>query len=440
MTDKTKLVFNWIGPRGPIWNTELPNVLSFAGASEQCSINSHFWWNDDTWLMLFKHASDHYEIAPSFNLDVNDDSYFIYPFTLSWRIPFESYFMGRTGILEFSHMPMHLINLARYRNGYILINHSVEAFMGPGYISALHSYFGNIHNIPLHKIIYVTGCINSTEMYEQYCIDNNVPDSKDHRLTIISYPSSQTIFKPNLEESEAVYDTETIPEKLFLMWNRRYRNHRILLALVLESFGLIDKSYISFSDVDIERPTRKFADAVPHHLIQNWAMQIDPNATESFASRLPLVIDNETNINQMCADRGNVSRPYYQNSLVSLITETNFENAEVTLTEKSYKPIKEKHPFIIAGVNGALKGLRKAGFKTFGEFWNEGYDDIQDPYLRIQAISNIIKDISTWDNDRILDFKRRVKPILEHNFQVLKESSPRTMALEINNIIRGNHA
>jgi hypothetical protein len=440
MIDKTKLVFNWIGPRGPIWNTELPNVLSFAGATEHCSVNSHLWWNDDTWLMLFKSANDEYEISPSFNIDVEDNSFFIYPFTLSWRIPFENYFMGKTGILEFAHMPNHLINLVRNKNGYILINHSVEAFMSHGHLAALHSYFNNTHGIPLHKIIYVTGCINSEEMYESYCTSNKVPDDKRSRLTIISYPSSQTIFKSNLEEAEPYYDCEKLPEKLFLVWNRRYRSHRTILALILESFNLIDRAYISFSDVHIERQTRSFVHEVPHHLIQNWELNISSEAINSFAARLPLVLDNETNINQMCQDLGNVSRPYYQNSLISLITETNFTENEVTLTEKSYKPIKEKHPFIIVGVNGALKGLRKAGFKTFGEFWNESYDEFQDPARRMQAIRNIIAEIATWDNDKILDFKRRVKPILEHNYNVLKNSSPRTMALEINNIVRGNNA
>jgi hypothetical protein len=174
--------------------------------------------------------------------------------------------------------------------------------------------------------------------------------------------------------------------------------------------------------------------------MENWGLAELSEVVESFAARLPLVLDNETNINQMCQDLGNVSRPYYQNSLISLITETNFTENEVTLTEKSYKPIKEKHPFVTVGVNGALKGLRKSGFKTFGEFWDEGYDDLIDPSERMRAIKTVIEDISRWDNDKILDFKRRVKPILEHNYNVLKDSSPRTMALEINNIVRGNNA
>lgn len=439
--DKIKIVYSWIGPRGPIWNTELPNLLSFAGASEQCSLNTHYWWNDDIWPTFFKHASDAYEVDAAFNIDVEDESYFVYPFSLAWRIPFENYFMGRTGILEFSHMPNHLIKLIREKNGYILINHSVEAFMGPGYLSALHSYFGNSHGIPLHKIIYVTGCINSAELYERYCNDNNIPNNKESRLTIISYPSSQTIFKPNLEdEPEAVYDTETLPNKLFLSWNRRYRPHRMILGLVLESLNLIDRSYVSFSDVDIERQTRRFEQALPLHYVQNWVSDLSQETINSFSARLPLVIDNETNINQMCEDRGNVSRPYYQDSLISLITETNFDNDEVTLTEKSYKPIKEKHPFIILGVSGALKGLQRAGFRTFGEFWDESYDDIAEPGARMRAIRSVLDDIANWDDNRILDFKRRVKPILEHNLNVLKNSSTRPIVLEISKIIRGHNA
>ena len=64
---------------------------------------------------------------------------------------------------------------------------------------------------------------------------------------------------------------------------------------------------------------------------------------------LPLVLDGETNVNQMCQDFDNAARNYYQNSLVSIVTETNFDSPELTLTEKSFKPAKEKHPFMIMG-------------------------------------------------------------------------------------------
>lgn len=440
MAEKIKLVYTWIGPRGPIWNTELPNVLSFAAASEHANPTSHRFWTDDTWNSIFRHASENYEVYPAFSIDQDDQRPFIFPMSLAWRISFESYFVGDTGILEFAHTPWHLVRLLREGNGYILIDHSVEAFMNQRYLNAMHGYFQGVHGIPLHRIIYLTGCINSSQIYDEYCLTHNIPNDKNNRLTVVSYPSSQNIFKPNIErlEDEPRYDVDTVPKNLFLMWNRRYRPHRLALSLFLEEKNLVDRSLISFSDREIERPTVSFKDVAHIDDIRQLYPNITQETIDRFASKLPLVIDGETNINQMCEDRGNLSRSYYQQSLVSIITETNFTQHEVTLTEKSYKPIKEKHPFIIVGVNGALQGMRDSGFRTFSQFWDESYDTITDPTQRMQAIMNIIDDIGNWDNEKILDFKRRVRPILDYNFNLLKNSSPRNMALLLDDIVRNN--
>jgi hypothetical protein len=105
------------------------------------------------------------------------------------------------------------------------------------------------------------------------------------------------------------------------------------------------------------------------------------------------------------------------------------------LTEKSFKPFKEKHPFITVGVNGTLKALRDMGFITFGAFWDESYDNIVNPAQRMAAILNVCKEISTWDNEKILDFKRKVKPIVEHNYLLLKNSSTKDIANHVKDII-----
>lgn len=440
MSDKIKIVYTWIGPRGPIWNTELPNILSFAEASEHAETTSHKFWTDDMWSGMFSYASNEFEVYPACSMGVEDQRPFIFPLSLTWRVSFENYFCGDTGILEFAHMPGHLIRLLREGNGYILINHSVEAFMSRGYLNALHGYFKGIHNLPLHKIIYMTGCINSKELYDEYCLLNDIPDNKHERLTIISYPSSQNIFRPNIQhdEDEPEYNTEVAPDKLFLMWNRRYRPHRIALSLFLEQQNLVDRSYISFSDREIERPTITFRNSIDINNVSYLFPDIAQDTVDRFADKLPLVIDGETNINQMCEDRGNSSRTYYQNSLVSIITETNFTQSEVTLTEKSYKPIKEKHPFIIVGAPGAIKGMRDAGFQTFTEFWDESYDEISDPSQRMNAIMQVIDDISKWDHDKIIDFRRRVKPILDYNFNILKNSSPYNIAMKLSDVVRNN--
>lgn len=428
MNERIKVAYSWIGPRGPIWNTELPNVLSFANVSEGSQTSSHKFWADDLWNRLFGPRKHVFEMYASIAIEIDDNRPFIVPFSLTWRTDFSNYFCGNTGILEFAHMPWHLMPLIRSNNGYILIDHSVEAFTDDGHLDSMHGYFGGIHKIPLHKIIYLTGTMNSEELYEKYCQKRGIPNDPKHRLKIISYPSSHQIFasNPNVINDEPFYDPEFIPEKLFLSWNRRFRRHRIILALLLERHNVIDRSYISFNDIDLERPTNSFESIVNLQNIttSNPQLLLTNEIVQRFKNRLPLVLDGETDVNKMCEDVQRETKDYYKNSLISLVTETNWDLSEVTLTEKSFKPIKEKQPFMIIGVPGALKALKKMGFKTFSDFWPEDYDEIDCPLVRMQRISFVIENISKWTNEEILEFRRNVKPIIDHNWkQLLKPSS-----------------
>lgn len=445
MQEKIKIVFNWIGPRGPIWNTEIPSVYSFANAAEHTQLKTHYWFGDDTWMKMFK-DKEMFEMAPSVSIipDI-DNRPFIYPYNLSWRTPFQFYFNGRNGIFEFSHISRHLLPLVVNNNGYILIDYSVEAFMDDAYLTAMHGYFHNINHIPLHKIIFLTGCMNANFIYDQYCIRKNIPNDKNHRLTIITYPSSYQIFTHQINSGESVepiYNENFIPEKLFLSWNRRFRNHRIELALSLEKNNLIDRTYISFERKDIEEPAR---DTLMDRLSNSKLQSQYGDIISRFVHRLPLILDGEHDINTMCADHDNknnqfdITRKYYQNSLISIITETNFYEREVSLTEKSFKPCKEKHPFIIVGVTGTLNAMRELGFRTFDEFWDESYDTINDPDERMARISDIIAQIGQWSNEQILDFRRRVKPILEHNYNQLKIPSLNIVLNKIITHIQGNY-
>lgn len=442
MDDKIKICYSWIGPRGPIWNTELPNVLSLSDVSNGASTTSHKFWADDLWNRLFRHRKHLFDLYPSVAIELDDDRPFIVPYSLAWRVNFESYFCGNTGILEFAHMSWHLMPLIRHHNGYILIDHSVEAFMSDSHLSAMHGYFKGIHSIPLHKIIYLTGAMNAQELYDNYCMRHGIDNNKDERLTIISYPSSHQIFSTSIIDgtlTEPTYDETIVPEKLFLMWNRRFRRHRIEMALLLEKNNLVDRSYISFNDVDLERPTVKFDSSIDIlHLTSDYGLDIPLEAINRFTAKLPLVLDGETDVNQMCEDKGNATRNYYQNSLISIVTETYFTEPEVTLTEKSFKPIKEKHPFMIIGAPGTLKAIRSMGFKTFYEFWDESYDNIQCPVARMKHIALAQEQIGSWNTEQILDFRRRVKPILEHNFEQLKKSSSEITVQQIVKHIREN--
>jgi hypothetical protein len=431
MPDKIKVVYSWIGPRGPMMNTELPNILSMAAVATGANTSSHNFWADNIWHVIFNNKEEDYTLSPTMMIDDRDT--YIFPFTLTWRIPFEAYFLPNSGIMEFSHCPQHIIHHVRNSKGYFLLDMSAETYVKDQQLDLMHSYFRYHNGIPMNKIIYLTGCMNAQELYNDYCNRRGI--SQDERMILISFPISQDALAIHLASNPPIpeYDVNKVPEKLFLTWNRRFRPHRTMLTLGLEKLNLVDRSYVSMCDYDPENRSISFRSTVRPDIMTY--LDLSEEIVNRFTSKLPLVLDGEKNVNQMCQDFNNAARNFYQNSLVSIITETNFDLPELSLTEKSFKPFKEKHPFLVMGVPGCLKALRDFGFKTFNEFWDEGYDEIGDPFIRMNAILRICEDISRWDEHKIRDFRSKVKPILDHNYEALKVKSSWIVAKRIKNII-----
>jgi hypothetical protein len=416
MSDKIYVAYNWLGPKGPIPNTEVPNVLNFVSVTESASTNSQHFWCDSVWHLIFCNKEG-YDLSPTVYLSSKDT--FIYPFPITWRINFTAYFHKNGGVLEYSHTNGQILHLIKHCKGFILIEDSAEAHVEPSHIQAMHTYF-NENFIPLNKIIYLTGCMNAQALYDEWCLMRGINEPRD-KMNIFSYPTSQnslaTYFKswkPQVPE----YDTERVPEKLFLSWNRRFRPHRTAMGFGLDKLGLVDRSYFSMGLTDPENSSTHITHAFHEHLLSHFGLTTEDKL--NFVRKLPLILDGENDVNQMCQDFNDASRPYYQNSLISLVSETNFSANEVSLTEKSFKPVKEKHPFITVGVNGTLKALKDMGFRTFSEFWDESYDTIVNPTERMTAILRVCEHIATWNNEQIIDFRRRVKPILDHNYEILK--------------------
>lgn len=429
--DPIKIAYNWIGPKGPIVNTELPNILNLAAIGEGSRTESFRFWADDIYWRVFMHSGN-YPIVPSYNMGEND--VFIHPYTLGWRIEFQNYFLNNSGIIEFSHTPNHITHQVRNQNGFFLIDYSPEAWVQDNQLQVMHSYFGHYNKIPMGKIIYITGCMNVEELYAKWCDRNGIPNDPYHRMIVIPFPVSQHAISCQLSNvEEPVYDETILPEKLFLCWNRRFRPHRTDLALALDKAGLVDRSYYSMHLVDPELNSMHFKNTVD--LFRNKLLGLTAEDVAQFMSKLPLVIDGETDIGRMCGDFDRAAKDFYKNSLVSIITETNYDLNELTATEKTWKPAKEKHPFIMVGVAGALGKMRDFGFQTFDEFWDESYDTEDDPRIRMYKITQVCKEIGSWSPAQMLDFKRRVKPILEHNFNVLKTNTAKVIADKIRKAI-----
>ena len=66
-------------------------------------------------------------------------------------------------------------------------------------------------------------------------------------------------------------------------------------------------------------------------------------------------------------------------------------------------------PFIVLGPQGYLRQLRSHGFKTFSEFWDESYDDIDDPEIRYNKVLEIILKIKEMDILEVNDLYSKTK-------------------------------
>jgi hypothetical protein len=102
-------------------------------------------------------------------------------------------------------------------------------------------------------------------------------------------------------------------------------------------------------------------------------------------------------------------------SLLYLVTETVATGRRHHLTEKTFKPIALGMPFVIAGTQGSLRYLRSYGFRTFGDLWDESYDDEPDDSKRIEKIAQVLKLLDGLEEHR-QDIFDSAQEIVKHNW------------------------
>lgn len=99
-------------------------------------------------------------------------------------------------------------------------------------------------------------------------------------------------------------------------------------------------------------------------------------------------------------------------SLVHVVTETSYYGNKNHLTEKTFKPVILKQPFILVSNRGSLEYLRRYGFKTFSSVWDESYDILPDQE-RIVAIADLLEELEHADWQSI---QKQCEPIVQHNY------------------------
>jgi hypothetical protein len=122
---------------------------------------------------------------------------------------------------------------------------------------------------------------------------------------------------------------------------------------------------------------------------------------------------------------------WYNNIFVDVVCEKMITGQTFFPTEKTARPLATKTPFLMMAAPNYIKNLRKLGFRSFGQFWDEGYD-YQQGVQRAESIQCIMDDLAKLDSKQLKDMYQRMGPILEHNYKTYMELTPKKILSTFN--------
>lgn len=281
-------------------------------------------------------------------------------------------------------------------------------------IRKIHRIVRSINN-PSVEYYYLSSAQNGKRAYTQYCLKNNITPvlnilsvsffEQHQKETLTHFSARNPTIKPTYQVK--------LKSKLFCCFNKMLRPHRIQIFYNILKHGLLDKTYSSFqygkkiiseltdpTQIEIRREFRK------HKHI--------------FPLTLNMTLDRQNPVDVWEGDF-----LYHQESYFSLVTETLFfkdafdAGISVFLTEKTFRPLIHKHPFILVAPATSLAYLRKLGYKTFAPYIDESYDDIKNDEDRLSAIWKEVERLCAFTDDQWIEWQKNVAEIVEHNYNVI---------------------
>lgn len=261
-------------------------------------------------------------------------------------------------------------------------------------------------------VVYVTGNMVADEVYNTWANENSIGS----RLKIIPYAHfeldmAMTCYHRNTNGEKTPTFQDHIdfktkhPDRIktFTCLNKRLRHQRIWFYKYMHDAGILDKGLVSMNSFDCYY--RTFEGQEMH---EEECVELNKN--------LPLLVYGLKN--DELDDNYYINRFNNQQSLdtfFTVVSEAHCGDSDQTmfLSEKTFKVIACRHPFIIMGNKDSMKKMREIGYKTFEGFIDESYDSLP-THERMLAIIEAIKKVDSIE-DKMAWFKG-IEDIIEHNY------------------------
>lgn len=306
----------------------------------------------------------------------------------------------------------------RARNLTLVLGNFLEAFHGVAFTA--YEKFVLEMNLPEEQVMLLSHSPNILPVVEKAARFYNKKVIKT--LWTRSYEHYAASVELHVIKSQPIVKLNKDFDKKFVCLNRRWRPHRAAIVGLLECKNLLKHGHVSlgacengnwdhvydrileisndsdFKEIWISNKEKIFN--IPHLYVDTDTLEIN---VDTFTHKL---------------------KDFYDNTYFSVITETNFYTSEgfdnnIHLSEKTFKVITQRHPFLLVNNPYALATLRQIGYKTFSPFIDESYDQELNDGKRLMKILYEIEKLCNLNGEELNHFLQNVSEICEHNYQTL---------------------
>lgn len=241
-------------------------------------------------------------------------------------------------------------------------------------------------------------------------------------------------------------------EKKYLCLNGFNRPHRVSLVNLLNIHDLLKDGIVSYN-TNLNGSKDPGGEFYYHELLK-WhtpesqlSQDIKANKDKVIALE-PIWLDTTVDTSRNMAAFHDTKTHFYTETYFSVVTETlcmryhsqdGFTGAGREVSEKTFKAILNRHPFILVAIPGTLKLLKDMGFKTFHPLIREEYDDIWDDSERLYQIMLEVKRLCSLDNTQLTSFLTYCRAVCEYNFQRLLNMKDFCLPLNHKGVIFSNN-
>ena len=279
-------------------------------------------------------------------------------------------------------IPNHVLEKVRNNKAKILLNYGFEEYDIEQRDTILYLQDILVNKIEEHKIpienVYYTDA--------NYELDNSKLKIKSfsHNYTANCFYIDTGEVGSNIEhfklsENQIEKKKKSNLIKKYICYNRLQKSHREQVVNWIRENDYLEDGYVSYPP-DLTLDYTDFND--------NWAYH------------------------KICTD-------HYDTSFFSIVNESQYGTySHCYLTEKTWKAIFNFHPVIIVGAKHSLKYLKERGFDTFGDIFDESYDEIEDGNERLDRILNTVGNfLENNTKTQLVDLRKKILPRLIHNYE-----------------------